>query len=76
MPDTNVATPEAKVEQPTKRERELELQIWRERMSAIQNASQTLQIQAQLLQHQAKECQAEIARLEAALATPTEGTDP
>ena len=49
----------------SRREVELELTLWRERMVAVQSQSQALQIQAQLLQHQARECRGEIARLEA-----------
>lgn len=54
-------------QQASKREVELELTLWRERAMAVKNAAQGLQTQAQLFQLQAKECQENVERLEAAL---------
>lgn len=52
-----------------KREVELQLEVWRERQGHVQTSAHALNMQSQLLKHQAKECQTEIARLEATLAT-------
>lgn len=51
----------------TKEVLELQLTLWRERMGAVQLKSSLLQAQTTLLQLEAKECQGEIARLDAAL---------
>lgn len=51
----------------TKRESELELEVWRARMQTVQADANTLNVQSNLLQIRAKECQDNIARLEGAL---------
>lgn len=55
------------IEGKTKREQELELEVWRGRMREIQVGANLLQTQGQLLNIQAKECQDNIAKLEADL---------
>lgn len=52
------------VQATSKRELELELQLWRERLQSVQNSAQAVNLQAQLLQFQAQECKANVARLE------------
>lgn len=49
----------------TKREAELELQLWKERAQAVQAQAGSLNLQAQLLQLQSKECADNVTRLEA-----------
>ena len=56
----------------TKRELELELQVWQERMNSCSNAAEAIKAQGQLLQLQAREAQQNIARLEAALKAANE----
>lgn len=49
------------------RELELELEVWRGRMNLAQTTANAINLQTQLLQLQAKECNENIARLELAL---------
>lgn len=51
----------------TKRENELELEVWRSRIQTVQADANTLNLQSNLLQIRAKECQDNIVRLEMAL---------
>lgn len=51
----------------TKRENELELEVWNARMHTVQADANTLNVQSNLLQIRAKECQENIARLEGVL---------
>lgn len=48
---------------PTKRELELELQVWQERKNTIQNGVAALNAQGQLLQIQSREAHDNIERL-------------
>jgi hypothetical protein len=52
----------------SKKETELELQLWQERAAKCQMGVQSLNLQAQILQMNAKECQDNVARLEAQIA--------
>lgn len=47
--------------QPTKRELELELEVWTARLEGVQNGVTALNAQAQVLQQRGKECQDRIA---------------
>lgn len=55
-------------ESKTKREVKLELQLWRERVQLVQTQATNLNMQTQLLQHQAVECADNVKRLEDELA--------
>lgn len=60
----------------TKREAELELLLWRDRAETVKIQAANLNMQAQLLQLQSKECADNITRCEAELKafdTPAEG---
>lgn len=48
----------------TKREAELELQVWQERAAHVQTKGVALQAQTQLIQIEFKQCGEEIARLQ------------
>lgn len=52
---------------PTRREQELELEVWKGRMREIQANANLIQAQSQLLNIQARECQENITKLEAVL---------
>jgi hypothetical protein len=56
--------------QPTKRELELELEVWMARLESVQNGVVAINSQAAALQARGKECQAHIERLRP-LVTPT-----
>lgn len=51
----------------TKRELELEVQVWQARTMAVQNGVAAINAQALNLQREAKECEVELARCQAAL---------
>lgn len=59
--------PKTVEQQPTKREQELELEIWRSRMRETQMAARALQAEGQLLNIQAKEVSEHVKRLEASI---------
>lgn len=56
----------------TKREAELELQLWQERAAHVQTKGVALQAQTQLIQIEFKQCNDEIARLQALVSELTE----
>jgi hypothetical protein len=49
--------------QPTKRELELELEVWQARLESVQNGVVAINAQAAALQARGKECQSHIERL-------------
>lgn len=63
---------QTEVTKPSKREQELELEVWRARMREAQLGARALQAESQLIAINARECQGKIAELEASIKALTE----